>query len=41
MRGPLACGRMKEELGYAPAHTLESGVAAFADWMRAHPESFA
>ena len=41
MRGPLACGRMKEELGFAPAHTLESGVAAFADWMRAHPESFA
>jgi nucleoside-diphosphate-sugar epimerase len=39
MRGPLSCQRMKDELGFSPAHTLESGVAQFAEWMRAHPES--
>lgn len=38
MRGPLSCGRMAEEFGFRPAHDLVSGVAAFADWMRAHPE---
>lgn len=37
MRGPLACGRMADELGYWPAHDLDAGVAAFADWMRANP----
>lgn len=41
MRGPLACARMKQELGFSPTHTIESGVADFANWMRAHPESFA
>lgn len=37
MRGPLACGRMESELGWRPAHDLDAGVAAFADWMRANP----
>lgn len=41
MRGPLACTRMRDEIDFVPAHSLESGVAAFADWMRAHPASFA
>jgi UDP-glucuronate 4-epimerase len=40
MRGPLAGTRMLGDTGFAPAFTLEAGVAAFADWMRAHPESF-
>lgn len=35
MRGPLACGRMEAEFGFRPAHDLDGGVAAFADWMRA------
>jgi nucleoside-diphosphate-sugar epimerase len=38
MRGPLACDRMADELGFRPAHSLEEAVAAFADWMRANPE---
>lgn len=38
MRGPLACERMAEELGFRPAHDLDAGIAAFAEWMRAHPE---
>jgi nucleoside-diphosphate-sugar epimerase len=38
MRGPLAGVRLQGDTGYAPAHTLEQGIAAYADWMRAHPE---
>lgn len=40
MRGPLAGTRLYEDTGFAPVHSLESGVAAFATWMRAHPESY-
>ena len=40
MRGPLAGTRLLEDAGFVPAHSLEAGVAAFADWMRAHPESY-
>lgn len=40
MRGPLAGTRLLEDTGFAPAYSLEAGVAAFADWMRAHPESY-
>jgi nucleoside-diphosphate-sugar epimerase len=36
-RGPLAGTRFFQDTGYAPAHTLEKGVAAYADWMRANP----
>lgn len=38
MRGPLAGDRLRRDAGFAPAHTLEDGIAAFADWMRAHRE---
>jgi UDP-glucuronate 4-epimerase len=38
LRGPLAGGKFRAETGYRPAHTLEAGVAAYADWMRAHPD---
>lgn len=38
MRGPLACERMAQELGFRPKHDLETAVAAFAEWMRANPE---
>jgi UDP-glucose 4-epimerase len=27
-----------EELGYRPAHTLETGIAAYIDWLRTNPE---
>jgi len=36
MRGPLACSRMDDEFSYRPAHDLDAGLAAFADWMRAN-----
>jgi nucleoside-diphosphate-sugar epimerase len=37
LRGPLAGERFLQDTGYAPAHSLEAGVAAYADWMRANP----
>ena len=39
-RGPLAGERFFQDTGYAPAHSLEAGVAAYADWMRANPEKW-
>lgn len=38
LRGPLAGDRLRADTGYSPTHTLETGVRAYADWMRAHPE---
>jgi nucleoside-diphosphate-sugar epimerase len=38
LRGPLAGDRLRADTGYNPTHTLEAGVRAYADWMRAHPE---
>ena len=38
LRGPLAGDRLRADTGYTPAHSLEAGVRAYADWMRAHPE---
>ena len=40
MRGPLAGTRLFDDTGFVPAHSLDAGIAAFADWMRAHPESY-
>ena len=37
LRGPLAGDRLRADTGYSPTHTLETGVCAYADWMRAHP----
>ncbi|HET6522465.1 MAG TPA: NAD(P)-dependent oxidoreductase [Geminicoccaceae bacterium] len=39
-RGPLSCERMREDLGFAPTYGLDAAVREFADWMRAHPESY-
>ena len=38
LRGPLAGAHFFQDTGYKPAHTLEAGIAAYADWMRRHPE---
>ena len=38
MRGPLAGSRLLDDTGFAPRYSLEEGVKAFADWMRAHPD---
>ncbi len=27
-----------KELGYQPEHTLQSGIAAYVEWLRAHPQ---
>ena len=40
MRGPLAGTRLLDDTGFAPRLSLAQGVAAFADWMRAHPETY-
>jgi nucleoside-diphosphate-sugar epimerase len=37
VRGPLAGERLRADTGYAPSHSLDAGVRAYADWMRAHP----
>ena len=33
-----SCAAAADELGFRPAHDLDAGVAAFAEWMRANPE---
>ncbi|MDP6704793.1 MAG: NAD(P)-dependent oxidoreductase [Alphaproteobacteria bacterium] len=40
MRGPLAGTRLLDDAGFRPAYDLEAGIQAFADWMRAHPETY-
>lgn len=40
MRGPLAGGRFRTSTGYSLAHGLDEGIAAYAAWMRAHPQSY-
>ena len=39
MRGPLAGDRLRADTGYSMTHGLDSGIAEYADWMRAQPES--
>jgi UDP-glucuronate 4-epimerase len=38
LRGALAGDRFLQDTGYAPSHSLESGIAAYAVWMRANPQ---
>ncbi len=40
MRGPLAGHRLREDTGFEPGFTLEAGIAAYAEWMRVHPEAW-
>jgi UDP-glucose 4-epimerase len=30
--------RIKTDVGYEPEHTLETGIAAYIDWLRTHPQ---
>jgi UDP-glucose 4-epimerase len=30
--------RIKADVGYEPAHTLESGIAAYIEWLRSNPQ---
>lgn len=41
MRGPLAGTNLADDTGFSPQLSLEAGVAAFADWLRANPERLA
>lgn len=36
-RGPLSIGRLQRDLGWAPGYDLQSGLAAYVEWARAHP----
>lgn len=38
MRGPLAGNRLFTDTGFRVGHSLEDGVRAYADWMRANPD---
>jgi nucleoside-diphosphate-sugar epimerase len=38
MRGPLAGKRLLTDSGFSVQYSLEKGVRAYADWMRANPE---
>lgn len=40
LRGPLAGDRLRRDTGFTVAHSLEAGIRAYADWMRAHPETY-
>jgi nucleoside-diphosphate-sugar epimerase len=40
MRGPLAGERLREDTGFEPRMTLAEGIASFAAWVRAHPETW-
>ncbi len=35
MRGPLRVDRLKKDLGWKPRHDLDSGLAAYVEWLRA------
>jgi len=37
MRGPLAGDRLRQDAGFTLGHSLQQGIAAYAEWMRAHP----
>ncbi len=37
MRAPLAGTLLSDDTGFAPAHSLEAGVQAYADWLRLRP----
>jgi nucleoside-diphosphate-sugar epimerase len=40
MRGPLAGDRLSQDTGFSVRHSLAQGVAAYADWLRRHPETW-
>ena len=39
-RGPLAGERLQHDTGFTVGHSLEAGILEFAEWMRAHPETY-
>jgi nucleoside-diphosphate-sugar epimerase len=41
LRGPLAGERLRADTSYEIGHSLQDGIRAYADWLRAHPELYA
>src|SRR5262249_60226815 len=35
-RGPLRCDRLRQDVGWQPRYDLDSGLAAYIDWLRRH-----
>jgi UDP-glucuronate 4-epimerase len=40
IRGPLAGNKLQSDTGYAPTHSLDVGVRAYTEWMRANPAAW-
>ncbi len=40
LRGPLVGDRLRQDTGFTVPPSLDAGIAAYAAWMRAHPESY-
>lgn len=40
IRGPLAGTRLRDDTGFTPPTSLAEAVQIYADWMRAHPETW-
>ncbi len=38
MRAPLAGTRLRDDIGFEPQFSLDAGIAAYAAWMRDHPQ---
>lgn len=37
LRGPLSMKRTREDLGFVPRYSIESGLKAYLDWLETHP----
>lgn len=40
IRGPLSGGKLAANAGFRPTYTLATGIKAYADWMRANPQTW-
>jgi UDP-glucose 4-epimerase len=39
VRGPLSSARLRADLGWTPGHDLHTGIAAYLEWLRRHPDA--
>jgi nucleoside-diphosphate-sugar epimerase len=39
VRGPLSADRLRRDLAWSPAHDLDTGLAAYLEWLRRHPDA--
>jgi nucleoside-diphosphate-sugar epimerase len=40
LRGPLRGERLARDTGFSVRHSLQDGITAYAEWMRAHAETW-